>query len=134
MNIGRAIFSALTSDATVSGMVGSRIYPALVPDKTQLPQVVYREGDDLEDPSFDGKKLPKFDVHVVSVAADYDTATALADAVANVLDEGEGTWGGITVLGCWLNTSEKDEIYVEGAQDVLACHTVDQTYELRTRS
>lgn len=41
MNAGRAIFTILTDDETLSGMVGTKIYPEAAPEDVETPFVVY---------------------------------------------------------------------------------------------
>lgn len=132
MSAGTAIFSQLTSDSTVKGIINTRVFPALVPDRQQLPQVVYDVSDDRSEPSFDGRRMSKRTVHVYSIADDYDAANDLADAVANSLDNGAGTWGGITVLGMWLESSEPGVETLPDAQEVRV-YLIDQVYTLVTK-
>ena len=39
--IGAIIYAALAADSTITGLVGTRIYPEEAPNETDLPQIVY---------------------------------------------------------------------------------------------
>lgn len=43
MAIEAALFELLTEDAGVAGLVGSRVYPVVLPQNPTLPAVVYQE-------------------------------------------------------------------------------------------
>ena len=42
-DLEEAIYSILSNDATVSGLVSARIYPMLVPQEQSLPAIAYQE-------------------------------------------------------------------------------------------
>jgi hypothetical protein len=41
MNVGNAIYNLLANDATVSGFVGVKIYPAEIPQAVEMPAIIY---------------------------------------------------------------------------------------------
>ena len=51
---GEAVYSALSADGTVSGLVGTRIYPNVMPEGSDLPAVVYSVISDVPENSFTG--------------------------------------------------------------------------------
>lgn len=82
--IGGIVYAALTGDATVGALVGTRVYPEQAPDEADLPLIVYgvRVGE-----SVDGSaQMWQCTVTVSCYAATDAGAEALATAVSTVLD------------------------------------------------
>lgn len=51
MSIASDLYTMLTGDATVSGLIGARVYPALAPDEATWPAIVYQEISGVGEPS-----------------------------------------------------------------------------------
>ena len=106
--IGRAINARLKADTAVNAIVAGRIYPHMAAGV--YPAVVYSE-DTAEYPRHytgsDG--FTRTTVEVGCLARSYGAAIDLANAVRASLDGKAGTWGGVTVQGCFVQ-DETDDI------------------------
>lgn len=88
MVVGEAILAALLADATVVGLVGSRIYPNLAPQGTPAPFVVFRVVSDVPDNTLTGSAsstIVNSRVQIDAYAKRYLDAHQAADAVDVVL-------------------------------------------------
>lgn len=81
MTIGETIFSTLTGDAAVSAIVGTRVYPLVIPQGGDLPAVTYQRiyGAPINDLAGAGE-LVRARVQVDCWATTYASVRALADA------------------------------------------------------
>lgn len=99
--IGAIIYAALAADATVAGMVGTRIYPEAAPDEADLPLVVYtvRAGEEV-----DGSAAMRSTTVTANCYASSDaTAEALGAAVQGVLDGFDGNDASYLARGLYLS-------------------------------
>ena len=83
----RKIYATLTGDPTVSGLVGTRVYPFTAPQDVTLPYVTYfRAGGTLENgfSGYLGTERPR--IQIDCWAATYAGAKALALAVRGAMD------------------------------------------------
>lgn len=83
-----AVRAELVADATVTGLVGSRIYPQKAPDQVTRPFVVLSVVSDVPGNAHGGAPATRLCSAVVQVdcyAASYLSAQAIATAVDNVL-------------------------------------------------
>ena len=93
MSLETGLYTALTSDSTVSGLVGSRIYPEIMPQGVTYPAISYQRISTVRTVMLSGVD----DFTQVRVMIDcwddsYSGAKALASAVKSAID-------GVTVLG-----------------------------------
>jgi len=92
--IEKTIFSLLTNNETVNGLVGTRIYPGVIPQGKTVPAIVYEQTGGDRDITFGGTVGyvdGAFDITCWS--STYGGARALSDAVRKVLDGHSGTTG-----------------------------------------
>ena len=92
MSFGGAIYDLLYTDATVRGIVSTRIYPLRIPQGHTLPAITYFKigGGPLNDK--DGPAEDDFDMMQVSLfATSYTTIESLYDAVRGALERYTGT-------------------------------------------
>ena len=95
---GKAIFSLLTNDSTVTGLVGTRIYPNTLPNQSTYPAVIYSQVTEEFDPSKDGPVPTGVFQYQLDIYADtYPTAQNISNAVKSVLDWYTGSVGGQTI-------------------------------------
>ena len=102
--VGKAIYSRLTNDATVSGLVSARVYPfAAVPQSPTYPYVTYQQINLVErSRSMTGDDGLRKDRVQVDVWADsYSGMAALANAVNDALNRWSGTEAGVTIQGSY---------------------------------
>lgn len=87
MTVAASLYTALTGNATVSGLVSTRIYPVVAPQNATLPHVIYNQI--ARDPLVGiGGANPKsrFTFQFDCLATTYAGAHALADAVGDALE------------------------------------------------
>lgn len=110
--IGEWIFSALTGNSTISGIVSNRIFPQEYPPNTTFPCIVWDEFSYSTNPAYD-KILDgrSYSVTFHCIDRDFDTATNLANQVSYYLDGAEGSAGGFNCLQSYLEGGSTDEEY-----------------------
>jgi hypothetical protein len=106
MYIGEALYSKLTGDGDVSALVGTRIYPNVIPQDADLPalafQQISRPGDMAHDGPY-GVVFPRF--QITAQANTYDEVADLINKVRIAIDGTTGLWGGtagVTVEGTFV--------------------------------
>jgi len=93
-----ALVALLRADATVSGLVGSRIYPIVAPAEATLPALVYQRISGPRVMTHDGPSglaHPRFQFR--AVARHYSEAKGLVNALRSALDGYHGTTSGVTI-------------------------------------
>lgn len=102
--IGKAIYHILTSNATVTGYVGTRIFPVIVPQTTERPCIAFRivSNDPHETKQMVSKiDRMRFDLSIFTEEYDkpgYPPIYEIADAVRDALDKvTEDTYNGVTI-------------------------------------
>ena len=95
MSIEAALYTILSSDATVTALVGSRsprIYPLGIPAGKGVPAVVYQQINGMRPTTCDGTLgLCEALFQVTCWDDEIDGARSLADAVRDALDDYSGT-------------------------------------------
>lgn len=96
--IEQAIYSLLSADPTVSGLVGNRITPVLVPQDSAMPAVTYAEVAGVRENTMDGpaglvRSRWQFNCWGIS----YADGRSVSDAVRQVLDGYSGSGAGVTI-------------------------------------
>lgn len=133
MNIGRAIYSILTADATLTALVGSRIYPDYSIQKPTLPYVVYQVIDTSPSPTKDGaSKLDTIRVQIDAWSDSFDTAQTVSERVRTVLDfVTPGTYATVDIDGIWM----RDEMTINPitATTEMGLYGVSQEYNVRKK-
>lgn len=110
---GKAIFELLSNDTTVTGLVGTKIYPNIIAQQTTYPAVAYSQVSEEFDSSKDGP-IPtgrftyQFDIY----ADTYPTAQSIANAIKSTLDWYTGTAAGQTISRI-KKGDESDDIWEE---------------------
>lgn len=108
------LFQLLTSDAGVSALCGTRVYPLILPSAPTLPSLTYQSISSVAQYTMDGPTgLVTARVQTEAWSDSYSTAKALAAAVRTLLDGYSGTLpNGVPVLDIRcdnaLDTYEKD--------------------------
>jgi hypothetical protein len=95
--IEEAIYYLLSNDATVSGLVGTRIYPMVVPRNAAMPAIAYQQISGVREHTMTGPiGMVKARFQINCWAETYATADAIAEAVRKELDGYSGvasdTW------------------------------------------
>lgn len=101
----QALYVILTDDATVSGLIGTRVYPLLIPQDAALPAIAYQRISRLQIQTQSGPScLSRARMQLTCVATTYSGVKALADAVRVVLDGYKGTAASVSVGASFLET------------------------------
>lgn len=96
--IEAALYALLAADAGVSALVGTRIYPAVIPEGTTGDAVRYQLISDVPYPVMgQNSGLAKARIQVEAQAATYAAAATLRDALRTALTRFRGATGGVTV-------------------------------------
>lgn len=113
MSVGAAIYGKLTAD--LADTIGDRVFPAKAVQFKARPLVAYDVTRSDYDRHYQGASgLSSHDVTLSCVGDDYDSTEALALAVRELIDNGAGAWGGVTVQGCFVtDVGDSSEFEVE---------------------
>lgn len=117
--IESVLYSLLVGDATVGGLVGTRVYPAIVPQNASLPATTYQQLSGVREHTCAGPQgmaSPRFQINCW--ADTYAEARTLSDAVRVLLDGYSGTVSERTVHVMMLE-DEGDMPEVPAGKDVL---------------
>lgn len=91
--IEEAIYSLVTADATVSGLIGTRLFPVYIPEGQSLPSVAFQRistnRDAARTSAGAGLAIARF--QFTSVATRLSQAKAVSDAIRTALDGYRGT-------------------------------------------
>lgn len=107
--IGKAIRALLVADATVTGLVGQRIYPLIAPQPPTRPFVVYTvTGGDRWHSDEGGSGLASPRVQVNAYAETYAGAHEIAAAIRDALDGYAGTASDVVIQTLMLDQPPTD--------------------------
>jgi len=113
MKVGLAIRGMMQDDATVSALVGIRVYPELAPEGVSMPYLVYSVVSNSPSDAKDGTPIDEAQVELYSVASTYLAANDLADKVRAAMDRKSKTVsvaeGDVVVQSCHY-TNEVTEV------------------------
>ncbi|HON69155.1 MAG TPA: DUF3168 domain-containing protein [Phycisphaerae bacterium] len=122
--------TALTTDVTVAGLVGTRIFPGIAPQDAALPHIIYQRiaGGPLQ---ASGGPMSTINANYVFICRDktYAGVKTLAAAVRAVLDGWDNTSGTPAVSSCRLEDEGEDTEYRSDDSEDLV-HVVTQEYSL----
>ena len=122
--------AALVADATVSGLIASRIYPLMSSPETPLPFVLWRRTAARREQALAAPMgVPITTVEYSVYAATYEAARTIADAMRAVLDGYGGTVDNTTVNQTSLENESDDFVTLAGA-DLPPVYQVTQTYDV----
>jgi len=103
----------MQDDATVSALVGIRVYPELAPEGVSMPYLVYSVVSNSPSDAKDGTPIDEAQVELYSVASTYLAANDLADKVRAAMDRKSKTVsvaeGDVVVQSCHY-TNEVTEV------------------------
>lgn len=93
-----ALRTRLLADSTVSGLVGTRIFPLVIPQGQALPAIAYQRISGVREHTHAGASgLAHPRIQYACVAETFTQARAVADAVRQRLDGFAGVIGSVTV-------------------------------------
>ena len=100
MNAEGAIRAAILASAPVAAMVGTRVYPMMLPQGPTLPAIVYQRISTVPDMLVEGPGFAPIRMQLSMWATTFDGARTLADAVVTAL---HGYHGGELRLSRLIN-------------------------------
>ena len=122
--IGNAIYNLLSSDPDVSAIVGTKIYPVRIEQKTNLPAIAYRKsGKTGHDTKQAVSTLDKVRAEVTAVHTKYSSIQDLAEKIRKAIEGKTGTFGGVQIHTTYFIDDEDD--YDEDAQAYLRIITFE---------
>lgn len=93
----------LLADATLAGLIGTRVYPMILPQNPTLPAVTYQVIDGTSDVTTDGPTgLANPRIQIDCWGATYGAMVPVFEAVRKRLNGYRGAAGGVTVQGIFL--------------------------------
>lgn len=113
--IVEALRDYVLADATVSGLIGARMYPAILPQDPTMPAITYQiiSGDSVI--SHDGPAgLENPTIQIDCWAATYSGMDALFNAVRKRLNGASGAFSGVEVQGIFM--VRKRDLYDDEAK------------------
>jgi hypothetical protein len=124
------LWNAVISDASVTSMIGYRIYPQLAPAVDALPFMTWRRTSITREQTLGlPMGVPRVSVDFIVFAETYVTARKVADAVRSVLDGYGGSFDNTQVRQCSLESESDDVVSLEGSE-VPNAYAVTQTYDV----
>lgn len=122
--------AALVANATVAGLLGTKIYPLAADTDASLPWVTWRRSAIRRQPTLSGPMgVPIVTIEYTVFAATYESARTVADAIRQVLDGYTGTADNTTVRQTSLEDESDDFATLNGAE-LPDAYAVRQTYEV----
>jgi hypothetical protein len=121
--------SALIANATVAGLVGSRVYPVVAPASAALPFVTWRRVAIRRQQTLGGPMgMPVTSVEYSIYGATYEQAREVADAMRSVLDGYGGTSNNTEVKQTSLEQESDDFVTLAGAE-LPPAYQITQQYD-----
>lgn len=109
MTLEAGIYAHLCTDSDVATLVSTRIYPLLVPQDATLPAIAYQRISGPRDHCHTGATGLAFArVQLTYVAASYDGAKVLGEAVRAAMDGLRGSLGAVQIGSCMLDNERDD--------------------------
>ena len=129
MNIGKAIYSILSNDSSVSSTVGTRIFPSRYIDesgKYQLPFISYQVISVEPNNTKNGVSTYDYTTAQINIVGNsYNDVITLAPNVRTALDYTSGTYEGVVVDKIFFENSV--EVFDENAGSV-GLYQISQDY------
>jgi len=126
----RVLYRALTADPLIAGLSGLNIYPVIAPASTPLPFVVYRRSAINRSQTLSGVVgAPTVTVEYDTLAARYEQARELADAIRACLDGWGGSSYGVVVNRVSLENESDGLVTLDGGETP-PVYQISQSYDV----
>lgn len=102
IKIGAAVYSILSSNATITGYIGNKIFPLVIPENTLLPCIVYERNSDVEY-TRDGAGISTSVIDITCLSEDYTECINIAQAVYDIMNCYKGIVSGISIVDTRLS-------------------------------
>ena len=125
------VYARLLADATVSGYLGTKVFPVMAPMGTSLPHATYQRIGVSREPSLNGPTgEPVVTVHVTTFASSYYDLKQIARAIRLAIDGYTGIYGNCTIQRTNL-TRELDGAEMPTDDRMLPDYYVQQVFDFR---
>lgn len=127
--VGKAIYTVLTSDATLAALVSNRVYPATVPARASIPYVVYTQVGNAPTDDKDGPSaLDSVMIQVDAYASNKTDSVTITERVRVLLDRLNNQVSGVNI----------DSVIFDGENDgdynaQLGVYWTSQDYRFRIK-
>lgn len=96
IQVGKAIYSLLSSNTGITAYVSTRIFPLVIPENQVLPCIVYDRSVDIEY-TCDGAGMETTGVEITVLSEDYEETINISQAIFNTLSSYRGTVGTLEI-------------------------------------
>ena len=98
MKIGLAIYKMLNDNIAVASLVGTRIAPSVMSQRSPFPFIVYDVANNTpEDQKDSVATLDEYDIMISGYSKTYTEASVLANYIRTALDRRSGVFYGINI-------------------------------------
>lgn len=127
MSASKALRARLVDDATITGLVGTRIYPGRAPQNVKLPYIVYHRISTVRAATLDvgNAKVPEVKMQCDVIAATQAEVETILSRMRVVMDNFRGTSAGVTVLGVSVDDEQDQPEFYEGSDTVFYHSSLD---------
>jgi hypothetical protein len=127
MSASKALRARLIDDATMSTLVGTRIYPGRAPQKPIMPYIVYHRISTVRSATLDigNAKVPEVRIQCDVIASSQSEVEAVLNQMRLVMDNFRGTSSGVTILGVSVDDEQDQPEYIEGSDSVFYHSSLD---------
>ena len=127
MSASKALRARLIDDATMSGLVGTRIYPGRAPQKPTMPYIVYHRISTVRAATLDtgNAKVPEVRIQCDVIASTQSEVETVLSQMRIVMDNFRGTSSGVTVLGVSVDDEQDQPEFYEGSDTVFYHSSLD---------
>ncbi len=127
MSASKALRARLIDDGTLSGLVGTRIYPGRAPQKPVLPYIVYHRISTVRSATLDAgnTKVPEVRMQCDVIATTQSEVETIMNQMRIVMDNFQGTSAGVTILGVSVSDEQDQPEFYEGSDTVFYHSSLD---------
>lgn len=127
MSASKALRARLIADATMTGLVGNRIYPGRAPQKPTMPYIVYHRISTVRAATLDtgNAKVPEVRIQCDVIASSQSEVETVLSRMRIVMDNFRGTSSGVTVLGVSVDDEQDQPEFYEGSDTVFYHSSLD---------
>jgi len=129
MNAQKAIYNILSNATGVTDIVGTKIFPVLVPQGTTFPAICYTQlQTDFKNTKDSNSRLDFTRIQIDSLALTYQQALAISSAVRSALNiVTAGTYNGVKVSSVFV----EDEVhFFDNVADFDGVYQVSQDFTI----
>ena len=127
MSASKALRARLIDDATMTGYVGTRIYPGRAPQKPTMPYIVYHRISTIRSATLDAgnTKVPEVRMQCDVIATTQSEVETIMNQMRIVMDNFRGTSSGVVVLGVSVSDERDQPEFFEGSDTVFYHSSLD---------